>query len=106
MYIVIFVTTPNKKEANHIARKLIKKRLAACVNIIDKIDSLFWWQGKIDHAKEALLVIKSKKFKLGRIIKLVKSLHSYAVPEIIALPITGGEEKYLRWMDETLRMSA
>ncbi len=106
MYIVIFVTTPNKKEANHIARQLIKKRLAACVNIINGIDSLFWWQGKLDHAKEALLIIKSQKSKLGRIVKLVRSAHSYKVPEIIALPIIGGEKRYLRWIDETLGKSA
>jgi len=103
MHIVIFITVPNKKEANKIAKHLIKNRLAACVNIIDKIESVFWWQGKIDKAREVLLIIKSQKSKLTRIIKLVKSLHSYEVPEIIALPLIAGYKPYLDWLDESIR---
>ncbi len=103
MYIVILVTTSNKKEARRIAVELLKKRLAACVNIIDKIESFFWWQGKVELSNEALMVIKSKKEKLAAITKLIKSMHSYEVPEIIALPIISGEEKYLRWIGESLR---
>jgi len=105
MYIVIFIAVPNKKEADKIARHLIKNRLAACVNIIDKIDSVFRWEGKVDRAREALLVIKSKKSKLTNIIKLVKSMHSYEVPEIIALPLIGGYKPYLNWLDESVRKS-
>ena len=102
MYIVVFITASNKKEAQAIARSLIAHKLAACVNIIDKVASLFWWQGKVDSASEALLIVKSKKEKFRRIVTLVKSLHSYEVPEIIALPILMGEKKYLRWIDESL----
>lgn len=105
MYIIVFVTVSNKKEASRIARQLVKNRLAACVNIIEKIDSFFWWQGKVDRAKEALLIIKSKKEKLAKIIKVVKSLHGYEVPEIIALPIIGGEKNYLKWLDDSIRES-
>lgn len=103
MYIVILVTSPNKKEARRIAGGLLKKRLAACVNIIDKAQSLFWWQGRLEKSSEALMVIKSKKEKFSAIAKLIKSMHSYDVPEIIALPIVAGEEKYLRWIDGALR---
>lgn len=103
MYIVVFITAPNKKEAGIIAGALLKKKLVACVNIIDKVNSFFRWQGKIDHAKEVLLIAKSKKEKLNKIIKLVKSLHSYEVPEIIALPIVAGYKPYLNWIDESLR---
>ena len=103
MYIVALVTAKNKKEAQKIAVNLIKHKLAACVNIVDKIDSVFFWAGKIDRAKESLLVIKSKKEKLTKIIKLVKALHSYEVPEIIALPIIAGDAPYLRWIDAALR---
>lgn len=103
MYIVIFVTASGKQEAEKIASGLVEKRLAACVNIVEKVGSLFHWQGKIDRAEEALLIIKSKKQKLNQIIKLVKSLHSYQMPEIIALPIIGGDKKYLNWIDESLR---
>ena len=106
MHIVIFVTAAHKQEAEHIAKQLLKNKLAACVNIVPKINSFFWWQAKIDRAEEVLLIIKSKKAKLNKIIKLVKSLHSYQVPEIIALPIIGGYKPYLRWLDESLRKSA
>ena len=103
MYIVVLVTAKNKKEAQKISIGLIKAKLAACVNIIDKVDSIFFWAGKIDRSKESLLVIKSKKEKLTRIIKLVRSLHSYEVPEIIALPIIAADMPYLRWIDAALR---
>ncbi len=103
MYIVILVTAKDKKEAQKISSALIKAKLAACVNIIDKVDSLFFWESKINRAKESLLVIKSKKEKLPRIIKLVRSLHSYKVPEIIAIPIISGDKPYLRWIDASLR---
>ncbi len=102
-YVIILVTASSKKEAQKIASCLIEQKLAACVNIIDKVDSLFFWEGKIDRAKEYLLVIKSKKEKLPKIIKLVKSLHSYQVPEIIALPIIAGSKPYLRWLDASVR---
>lgn len=100
--VVIFITAPHKKEARRIAKALLENKLAACVNIIPEINSLFWWQAKIDSASEVLLVIKSKQAKLTQIIKLVKSLHSYEVPEIIALPIIGGYKPYLRWLERSL----
>ena len=103
MYIVIFVTASNKKEAKGIAEALVRDKLVACANIIDKLESVFWWEGKVDRAEEVLLVIKSKKEKLAKIIKRVRSLHSYQVPEIIALPIVGGYQPYLKWIDESLR---
>ncbi len=99
MYIVVFITASDKKEARRIAQKLIKNKLVACVNIIDKIESVFWWKGKVDAANEALLIIKSKKKNFAKITRLTKSMHSYAVPEIIALPVIAGEKKYLRWID-------
>lgn len=102
MHCVIFITCANKKEARDIARILVEHRAAACVNIVDRIESFFWWDSKIDKAKETLLIVKSKKTKLSQLIKLVKSRHSYEVPEIIALPITGIEKSYLRWMNESL----
>ena len=103
MYAVVLVTAKDKKEAQKIAVSLIKQKLAACVNVIDKVDSVFFWAGKIDRVKESLLVIKSKKEKLPQIIKLVRSLHSYEVPEIIAIPIIAGDKSYLRWIDVALR---
>lgn len=99
MYNVVFVTAADKKEAEKIARAILKKKLAACVNIIDKVQSYFWWKGKIDHAKEVLLIIKTRKPLLEKLIKEIRALHSYDVPEIIALTINSGNKKYLDWID-------
>lgn len=100
--ILIFITCANKREAELISLKLVKNKLAACVNILSKVKSFFWWQGKIDRVDEVLLIIKSNKTKLSKIIRLVTTMHSYQVPEIIALPIIGGYKPYLRWIDGTL----
>lgn len=103
MYIVIFVTASNKKEAKAIAKALLKKKLVACVNIVDQVESWFWWDKKIDRAQELLLIAKSNTAKLPQIIKCVKSLHSYTVPEIIALPIIAGNQDYLNWINASLK---
>jgi periplasmic divalent cation tolerance protein len=102
-HIVIFITAGNKKEAHKIATVLIRQKLAACVNIIEKLNSVFFWESKIARAKESLLIIKSKKDRFQKIIKLVRSMHSYKVPEIIALPIISGYKPYLRWIDASVR---
>ena len=103
MFIVVFVTCANKKQADKIAKGLIKAKLAACVNLVNPINSLFWWQGKVDSCKETLLIIKTKKSIFERLEKLVKSLHGYDVPEIIALPIVKGSRKYLDWINDSTR---
>ncbi len=100
MYIVVLVTASSKEEADKIARGLLEEKLAACVNIIEGLDSRFWWQGKIDQAKEALLIIKTRKSLFNKLAKKVKSLHSYTVPEIIALPIISGNKAYLDWIND------
>jgi periplasmic divalent cation tolerance protein len=101
--IVVFVTTGTEEEAHKIAELLLAKRKAACVNIVSKVDSSFWWQGKLDSARESLLIIKTRASLLHEVIELVKSVHSYEVPEIIALPIVGGNEDYLKWIDDEVR---
>ena len=103
MHIVILITASKKVEAKRIAAKLLKEKLVACVNIVDKVESFFWWQGKIDKAAESLMVIKSTKAKFKKIVKSVLSVHSYTVPEIIALPIIAGHKPYLDWIDVSIR---
>jgi periplasmic divalent cation tolerance protein len=102
MLAVILITCANKKEARKIARELIRAKLAACVNIVDKVESVFRWQGRVERAREVLLVVKSSKPKLSALIKAVRKIHSYQVPEIIALPIIAGYRPYLEWIDESL----
>ena len=101
-YIVLFITTANAGEAQQISRVLLGQRKAACVNIIPKVDSLFWWEDRLDSAQESLLIVKTKASLLSEIIKLVKKMHSYTVPEIIALPIVGGNQDYLEWIEKSV----
>ena len=102
MYIVVFVTCAKKEEARKIAKALLKSKLAACVNITGAVESFFWWKARIDRSSEYLLVAKSTRAKLKGIIKKVGSLHSYEVPEIIALPVCAGSKAYLDWIDESI----
>jgi len=99
--IVVFITAGTDEEAKGIADKLLDQKKAACVNIIPKIDSHFWWQGKKEKSREVLLIVKSRGSLLDDIIRLVKEAHSYEVPEIIAIPIVGGNQDYLNWIKET-----
>lgn len=97
-FIVIYCTVPNKKEGQHIAKCLINNNLAACVNIIDKIESVFSWDHKLMEEKEALLIIKTRKDLFEQIKNLIKEMHSYSVPEIIGVNITQADETYLQWI--------
>ena len=99
-HIVVLITADTAGEAQRLAATLLEKRQAACVNIIPEVDSRFWWEGKLDAAPESLLVIKTRAPRLEEIIRLVKETHSNTVPEIIALPIIGGNQDYLDWIDE------
>ena len=98
-YIVVFITARDAEEAKKIASSLLKRRQAACVNIVPGVNSHFWWKDKLDSSQESLLIIKTKESLLPEIIKSVKKIHSYTVPEIIALPIVGGDQDYLDWID-------
>lgn len=101
--VVVLITTGSEEEAHKIAESLVNGKKAACVNIVPRVDSLFRWEGKIDSARESLLLVKTKASLFPEIISLVKEIHSYEVPEIIALPIIGGSEDYLEWLDTACR---
>ena len=100
--IIIFITAETEEEADKIADVLIKQKKAACVSIIPRLKSLFWWRGKIDSADEALLLVKTEECFLDDVVKLVKGLHSYEVPEVVAVPVLGGNEEYLEWIRSSL----
>jgi periplasmic divalent cation tolerance protein len=103
--IIVLVTASQREEAAEIGRVLVDEHLAACANIVPEIRSLFTWEGKTQDEREALLIIKSRLPLLELLIKRVKSLHSYTVPEIIAVPIIGGSVEYLNWIrDATQKM--
>lgn len=99
-HIVVLITVSSPEEGEKIAKALVEKRVAACVNIIPGIRSIYRWQGKICDDRELLLMAKTTGALFERVEKEVKSLHSYKVPEIIALPIIKGSDDYLSWIDE------
>ena len=96
--VIILVTAGSEGEAEKIARTLVEERLAACVNLISPLRSIYRWEGKIQDDREWLLVIKTKQTHFAAIEARVKALHSYQVPEVIALPVVNGSEKYLEWV--------
>ena len=101
-YCVVFITA-TKKESKGLAKLLLTKKLCACVNIVDNLRSLFWWQGKIDSAKESLLIAKTKMKLMPELINTVRSAHSYDVCEVIALPIWTGNKEYLDWVGKSCK---
>lgn len=98
LYRVVLITAPHAEEAEKLARLLVEKRLAACVNVVPRIRSFFWWEGKIDVQEEVLLILKTTTPRWPALLEAVSAHHSYETPEIIALPILQGAQKYLNWL--------
>ena len=96
--IVIYCTVPNKKLAKEITKVIMKHKLAACVSMIEKIKSVFLWDGEICEEKEVMLMIKTRRANYGKIKLVIEDMHTYNVPEIIALPIVDCSEDYLKWL--------
>jgi len=96
--IVIYVTAKDGIEGRKIAKHLLAHKLVACVNIVNNIESHYRWEGKLEQSSEVLLVIKTRRALFVKVARAVKEVHSYKVPEIIALPIVTGEKNYLSWL--------
>lgn len=103
IYIIVLVTTSSRVEAEKITHSLLEKKLIACANIINPVSSFFSWKGKTDQCEECLVVMKSRVDLFDELSKCVKSLHSYEVPEILALPIVAGSGGYLDWLASVLK---
>ena len=100
---VVFITCPTRTLARKIARAAVQMHLAACVNLVHSpVESIYTWKGKVERAREYLLVMKTTSKRLVALENEVKRLHSYDVPEFIALPITEGSKKYLLWLEESV----
>lgn len=99
--IVVYVTTPNEEEAANIAKTLVEEKLAGCINILKGVRSIYRWQGKIEDDSEALMIIKTQRALFEPLEKRIKEIHSYTVPEIIAIPIIDGSYDYLNWLKES-----
>ncbi len=102
-YAVVLVTTSSREEAEKIAQCLLDERLIACANIIGPITSIFTWEGKTEKAEEHMILLKTRLELFEKLSEKVKALHSYKVPEIIALPIIKGLNAYLEWLDSSIR---
>ena len=101
--VVVLVTCPTRAVARRLANRLVKDRLAACVNALPGIESTFWWQGRVDRCREVLLVIKTTAGRFPLLKRTVTQLHPYEVPEVIALPLVAGHRPYLAWVRYALR---
>lgn len=102
-FITVLMTTASEDEAIKIVRKLLEEKLIACANIIEKVHSIFWWHGSIKDSYEAMVIMRTRSKLLGDLMKTVKALHSYEVPEIIALSIVAGSPAYLDWVKSSTR---
>jgi len=101
-FLVVYVTVGSPEEGERLAHALVEERLAACVSRVAPVRSVYRWQGQIEQNDEELLIIKTKRALFERLKTRVQELHSYSVPEIIALPILEGSEPYLKWLKEQL----
>ncbi len=102
-YIIILVTAANKQEAENIAQHLLKEKLIACANIIGPVTSHFHWAVKIEKSEEFLMLMKTRKELFEKVSEIVHEIHSYEVPEILALPVVAGSKTYLDWLSNSLK---
>jgi len=100
---VVLVTCPTGRSAARIASALVRHRLAACVNVIGGVESIFRWRRKIERSREVLLLIKTRRSAVKRLERTIVPLHPYEVPEIVALPIVAGQQAYLDWLSASTR---
>jgi periplasmic divalent cation tolerance protein len=102
-YVIVLVTAANREEAEKILKALLNEKMIACANIIGPVNSLFWWHEKIESAQEYVLLMKTRSEMFEKLAEKVKTLHSYEVPEIIAIQIIHGFKPYLEWLTKSLR---
>lgn len=99
---LIYITASGREEAILLARELLGKKLVACANVIDNVNSYYWWDGSIENNKEAVIIVKTMSTHVERVIDVVKKEHSYECPAIISVPITGGNPEYIEWIGKQI----
>ncbi|MGD0350410.1 MAG: divalent-cation tolerance protein CutA [Verrucomicrobiota bacterium] len=99
-FAIVLVTAPDLKTARALAKTILSARLIACANLVPKIESHYWWRGKIESGTEVLLVLKTQKSKLAALEKLVLAKHPYDTPEFLVLPLSAGNQRYLDWLEK------
>ncbi len=101
-FLMVFCTCPGEEEARALAAALIARRVAACVNVLPPVQSIYRWHGKIESASECMLLIKTTEERFGALRDAITELHSYETPEIVAVPVSYGSDKYLAWIRESV----
>jgi len=102
-FILVLTTLPSPQKSRRLAELVLKKKLAACINILGPVQSFFWWKKKIDRAREYLLLIKTRRSLFSKLESLIRKNHPYSIPEIVSLPIDRGTKPYLDWLSASLR---
>lgn len=100
---IVLVTAPDLKTARALAKAALQAKLIACANLVPKVESHYWWQGKIESGAEVLLLLKTPKSKLAALEKLILARHPYDTPEFLVLPVSAGSVRYLDWLAESCR---
>jgi periplasmic divalent cation tolerance protein len=101
-FMVVLVTAPDLKTARRLARAALKAKLIACANLVPKIESHYWWQGKLEASAEVLLVMKTTRARVSQLEKLILTKHPYDTPEFVILEIKGGSRRYMKWLGDSL----
>ena len=102
-YRIVYMTTENKEQAREIGRVLVRERLAACVNIIDSMNSMYWWEGKVQDDSETVMIAKTKAELVPELTERVKKLHSYDVPCVVSMQLLEGNQDFLDWIGRETR---
>ncbi|MFP4012804.1 MAG: divalent-cation tolerance protein CutA [Chitinispirillaceae bacterium] len=102
-FVFAYITTKDNAQALSIGKALVQERLAACINVLDPMTSVYWWEGKLTENRETVLVAKAIKENFPALVERVKQLHSYECPCVVALPITDGSREYLQWIEQESR---
>jgi periplasmic divalent cation tolerance protein len=102
-FAIVLVTAPDLKTARALAKAALRAKLIACANLVPKVESYYWWQGKIESGAEVLLMLKTPKSKLAALEKLVLAKHPYDTPEFLVLPVSAGSPRYLDWLAKSCR---
>ena len=103
---LVYMTTASRDEARKIGRALVEERLAACANVIDGMESVYWWQGKLTEDRETVLIAKTRAELVPALTERVRALHSYTVPCVVALPLMGGNPDYMAWLEAETKAPA
>lgn len=101
--VIVFCTAPTPAVARRLARRLLTRRLAACVSCLAGAESHYWWKGRLERARETLMIIKTSRSRLAEAMRCLAGAHPYTVPELLALPVTAGSRPYLRWLQDACR---